>query len=127
MEKQFNREDRLMKKLLNEAGERPSVDFKSNILSRIESRKVEIKPYKPLISNSVWFVLAGVMISSMIGLYFINSDVSFNYDFDYEIFGNINMPRIDLSQNMKYAVAFVALFFLQIPFLKRFIDREYQV
>ncbi|GAA4316195.1 hypothetical protein GCM10023115_25760 [Pontixanthobacter gangjinensis] len=128
MEKRFNREDELIKKLLNEAGmEKPSVNFKSQILHKIEARKVELTPYKPLISAPVWFLLAGVMLSSMLGLYIINAEVSFPYSINFDLFERINLPKIDLSRNMQYAIAFVALFFLQVPFLKRLMDNEYRL
>ncbi len=131
MEKQFNREDQLIKKLLNEAGtEAPSADFKKRIMMRVENRNAAIKPYQPLIPKFVWYVLGVVLVTSVTGLYMMYADVSLSWSFDYKIprlidMPVINMPTISLSQTMQYAIAFVALFFLQIPFLKRFLDRQY--
>ncbi len=128
MEKQFSREDRLMKKLLNEAGtEKPSADFKKQIMMKVEARNASIKPYEPLISKAVWMALGGVLIASVLTLYFINSDVSFSYDLNFNFLKAIEIPSMNLSRTMQIAIAFVALFFLEVPFLKRFLDREYRL
>ena len=128
MEERYNREDELMRRLLNEAGtEKPSRDFKSQLMMRIESRNAEIKPYKPLISGTVWVVLGGVFLLSMLGLYFINSGISLPFEFTYKIPDLFEIPKLELSKNMQYAVAFIALFFLQIPILKRLMERNYQL
>ncbi len=128
MEKQFNREDELIKRLLNEAGtEKPSAGFKSRIMKTVEARDAEIKPYEPLISKTGWTSIVVISVLSLTGLSFLYADISLFNDlsFDFPLF--INMPEINLSRTMQYAIAFVALFFLQVPFLKRFLDREYQV
>lgn len=128
MEKQFNREDELMKKLLNEAGtEKPSAGFKSRIMMKVEARNAKIRPYEPLISKTGWTSIVVISVLSLTGLSFLYADISFFNDLRFEFPHFINMPEIDLSRTMQYAIAFVALFFLQVPFLKRFLDREYQV
>ena len=128
MEKQFNREDELMKKLLNEAGtEKPSADFKSRIMKTVEARNTEIKPYEPLISKTGWTSIVVISVLSLTGLSFLYADISLFNDLSFEFPHLINLPEIDLSRTMQYAIAFVALFFLQVPFLKRFLDRDYQV
>ena len=128
MEKQFNREDRLMKKLLNEAGtEKPSADFKSKIMLKVEARNAVIKPYKPLISKQGWTGIAVIFVLSIAGLSYLISDISFSNYLNFEFPHLMNMPKFDLSRTMQIAFAFVALFFLEIPFLKKFFDREYQL
>lgn len=128
MEERYNREDELMKSLLKEAGtEKPSSDFKSNIMMRLESRKTELSPYEPLISKSVWIILGGGMIASILALYLINTEYFFDYNLDFEFLSSVKLPSIDLSRTMQIAIAFVALFFLEVPFLKRFLDREYSI
>lgn len=128
MEERYNREDELMKSLLKEAGtEKPSSDFKSNIMMRLESRKTELSPYEPLISKSVWMMLGGGMIASILALYLINTEYFFDYNLDFEYLSSVKLPSIDLSRTMQIAIAFVALFFLEVPFLKRFLDREYSI
>ena len=128
MEKQFNKEDRLMKRLLNEAGtEKPSADFKNRIMMKVEARNTVIKPYEPLITRSGWWTIAAIVAVVMTGLFSLHSDISFTGYLDFEFPHLFDVPKINLSRTMQYAIAFVALFFLQIPFLKRFMDREYQL
>ncbi len=127
MEKQYNREEELVKKLLNEAGaEKPSADFKSRIMLAVEAKK-PIKAYQPLIPIFIWYILGGIMISSVAGLYFIYADMSFTWNIDLQIPKFPDVPRIDLSRTMQLAIAFIALFLLEVPFLKRFVDRQYGV
>lgn len=125
MEKQFNREEELMKKLLNEAGtESPSADFKNRLMMAIENRKAVIT-YKPLIPKFVWYIVAASLVLAVVTLYMMYADVSLSWSFDFRIPQFIELPSIRLSETMQYAIAFVALFFLQIPFLKKFMDRQY--
>jgi len=126
MDKQFNREDRLMRKLLNEAKEEPSVDFKIQIMKMVALRNAKIRPYEPLISKSVWIGIAAVMITFITGVTYLNSDISIP-GLNFGIPDLVNIPEIKLSRTMLYAIAFMALFFLQIPFLKRVLDREYRL
>lgn len=127
MEKQFNREDELVKKMLNEAGiEKPSAAFKSRIMMAVENRK-PVTVYTPLIPKFVWYIVTGCLITAVGVLYIMYADVSLSWSFDFRIPQFIELPSIRLSQTMQYAIAFVALFFLQIPFLKRFVDRQYQL
>lgn len=127
MEKQFNREEELMKKLLNEAGtESPSADFKNRLMMAIENRKAVIT-YKPLIPKFVWYIVAASLVLAVVTLYMMYADVSLSWSFDFRIPQFIELPSIRLSETMQYAIAFVALFFLQIPFLKRMVDRQYQL
>ncbi|MCH4821609.1 hypothetical protein ML462_00350 [Gramella lutea] len=128
MEERYNREDELMKSLLKEAGtEKPSSDFKSKIMLKVESRNTEISPYKPLISKPVWILIGGGVVASILALYLINTDYFFEYDLNFGVLSSIELPRIDLSRTMQIAIAFVALFFLEVPFLKRLMERNYQL
>lgn len=132
MENQFNREEEFIKRLLNETViEKPSADFKAKIMMRIESKKVSVKEYTPLISETVWWLLTIVLAIAIGGFYFqfseIDADFSGNFNFSGAGIPEINFPVIEFSRTTQYAVAFLALFFLQIPFLKRFLDRQYEV
>lgn len=127
MEKQSNREEELLRKLLNEAGnEKPSADFKSNIMTAVRQAAAPIPEYKPLIPQAVWIGIIGVVITSIAALYYINSDFSIDPAANFR-FPKYTLPELHFSKTMQYAIAFVALFFLQIPFLKKFLDRQYRL
>ena len=122
MEKQFNREDALMKRLLNEAGaEKPSANFKSRIMMKVEARKVEITPYEPLISKSGWIRYCCILqFYRVAGLSYLYADLSFSTTLNFQFPHLVDIPKLDLSRTMQIAFAFLALFFLEIPFLKGF-------
>lgn len=121
MEK-LSKEEFFTRKLIKEAGfERPSAAFSANVLKAIAAKKV-VREYKPLISVNVWIALAVLLIFSMIGLYLLTSGQKITWEFGY--FEGLTFPRVELSRTMTYAVGFVALFFLQIPFLKGLLERQ---
>lgn len=129
MEKQFNREEELIKKLLNDSGtEQPSADFKNKIMMQIEAKKASVKTYKPLIPGFVWYAVGAVLVMAIGGLYMQYSDISIdlssNLEFPKFEFPKMNLPNIHFSRTMQYAIGFVALFFLQIPFLKKIMDNQ---
>ncbi|MCP9198340.1 hypothetical protein MKO06_00360 [Gramella sp. GC03-9] len=126
MEKQFDREEELLKKLLNEVGaEIPSAGMKDNIMRQISWKTAKIKPYKPLIPAFMWYIIGGVLLSSMGLLYSMYAEVSFNWDLGSPAFNFFQLPVLEFSKIMQYAIALVGLFFLQIPILKRFLDRQF--
>ena len=128
MEERFNREEELMKRLLQEAGtDTPSIDFKRKLMLKVEARNTEISPYKPLISKNGWIGIASMFALAMAGLFFMHADITFISQLNFEFPHLFDLPQINLSRTMQYAIAFVALFFLQVPLLKRFLDREYQL
>ena len=96
-------------------------------MMKVENKNATVKPYQPLIPKFAWYVLGGILVASVTGLYMMYADVSLSWSFDYQIPQFVDMPNIRLSETMQYAIAFVALFFLQIPFLKRFLDRQYSL
>jgi len=131
MEERFNREEEFLRKLLYEAvTEKPSADFKSKIMRHIEADKTLVNAYEPLISERVWYLVAFAMVLTTGWLYFqfseISIDLSGNFNYLKLEILEIRFPNIHLSRTIEFAVAFVALFFLQIPFLKRVIDKQYE-
>lgn len=130
MEEKFDREEKFFKKLLNDAvTEKPSAGFKGKIMMHIEANKASVKAYKPLISKRDWYLVAITLLVAVGGIFFgLENSINFWENSDYlklEI-PEINFPKFYLSRTILYAFAFVALFFLQIPFLKKIIDRQYE-
>ncbi len=127
MEKHSNREEQLIKKLLSEAGtEKPSADFKTKIMNAVERKSAPMPEYRPLIPQFVWFVVLGIIIMAIAGLYYLNSDVSIDLSANIDI-PKFSIPELHFSKTMQYAIAFVSLFFLQVPFLKKFLDSQYRL
>lgn len=123
MEKR-SREELMMQKLMKDAGlEKPSVDFAANVMKAIAVKKV-VMEYKPLISKKAWVVIFSVVGISFFGLYQMNTGYSLIPNFSFPDFNSFSFPQIELSRTMTWAIAFVALFLLEVPFLKRLIERQ---
>lgn len=128
MEKQFSREEMLMKRLLKEAGtEMPSANFKNNIMQKLAARERVITPYKPLISKQAWMFIFCLSVLWIGGLYFLDADMNLKGHFELELPQFFDMPEIKVAKTMQYAIGFIALFLIQVPFLKRFLDKQYQL
>ncbi|WP_373059764.1 hypothetical protein [Zunongwangia sp. H14] len=118
-----SREEVLAEKIIKTAGlEKPSVNFSANVLKAIADRQ-RVTEYKPLISPGLWVAIAVVVLVTLIGLSMLTSGSSVSSYFSF--MSSIAFPQWNLSRTMIYAIAFVSLFFLEIPFLKRFLVKQY--
>ena len=108
---------------MQEGEEEVSPDFSKNLMARIENRKVEIPPYQPLIPNYAWAVILGLFSVLMLGVYL--NILKLDLALEKNIFEFPEFPEIELSHIMLYGIGFVSLFFLEIPFLKRLLAKQY--
>ncbi|UJH92561.1 hypothetical protein LZ575_08805 [Antarcticibacterium sp. 1MA-6-2] len=123
MEKR-SREELLMQKMMKDAGlEKPSIDFSANVMKAIAVKKAVFE-YKPLISRQAWTIIFSIIGIAFFGFYQMNTGYSLISNFSLPDFNSFSVPKIELSQTMTWAIAFVALFLLEIPFLKRLIERQ---
>lgn len=128
MEKQFNKQDSLVKEWMNELPmESPSPDFTSRVMERITA-KATVTQYQPLISKRVWILIGILFVGALLWLYFNPSSemipaeaTSFLEGFEW----NNPLTEIRLPKTVVYAIGFMALFLLEIPFLKRIMDKAY--
>jgi hypothetical protein len=87
----------------------------------------KIKEYKPLISKSVWFAIFGILIA-MIAYAFLNESPKSQFDIDLSTKISSLIPTIHFSDTTTYAVLIVTLMVLiQIPLLKNYFDRRFEV
>ncbi len=128
MEEPYNKQDEILKKLIKEVPlEKPSLDFSKKVLQQIEMKKGNMA-YRPLISKTAWTAIAAIFIFGIVWIYF--NPASNMYDFATTSFSekiNIKNPfeGFALSTTTAYAIGFMALFFLQIPFLKRILEKNH--
>jgi len=124
MEK-YNAEEEFFKKIIKETGrEKVSPDFYKNVMNAIEVKQTSSFVYEPLISRNVWIALVGVISLSVFGLFLMTTGFSMNWNFGF--INYISVPKIHLSSIMLYAIGFVSLFFLQIPFLQNYMRNQYK-
>ncbi len=118
-------EEEFFKKIIQEAGrEKASPDLYRNVISAIESKQASTLVYKPLISRNVWIAVVLVISLSIFGLFLMTTDFSMNWNFGFMNY--ISVPKINLSSTMLYAIGFISLFFLQIPFLQNYMRSQYK-
>ena len=121
--------DRSTRKLLQEAGlEKPSIGFKNRVMDVIVAQTEMQSVYRPLISKKSWFMVAVVSIICVAVFYYIPMEsgtaleslgISQKMDIDY------SLPNLEISKTTMYAIGFMALFLIQIPFLKRYLEKQH--
>ena len=123
MENSSKKIEKLTQEWVKEAGiEQPSLGFVHNVMDSIEVSASQAKVYQPLISRRGWGLIAILFIASLVAIYLLPLGES-------PYFGNLdfsNLPTfenpfegVEVSKPVLYAVGFLALFLVQIPFLKR--------
>ena len=128
MEEPFNKQDRLVEQLLKELPlEKPSRDFTKNVMRHIE-HKVTRTAYRPLIPKHLWWFIGLVFAAGLYWLY-LNPATSLVDMKSYGLMDASNwknpLENLQLPITAIYAISFMALFLIQIPFLKRLIDKSY--
>jgi len=125
--------DKLAKKVMQSSLlESPSLDFTANIMAKVEaSATSNITVYKPLISKRVWLLISilvigglsyGVLGNDLNGLGLFDT-------IDLSIISNNKITEaisgITFSKTLMYAVGLCGLmFFIQIPMMKHYLDKQ---
>ena len=125
--------DNFVEKVVKESSlESPSLDFTSNIMSQIEAvSQNEITVYEPLISKRVWLAISILVIVSLSYGILGNGLESLGWfdNIDYSIISNNKVTEvisgITFSKTLMYAVGLCGLlFFIQIPMMKHYFDKQ---
>lgn len=129
MEEPYNKQDKILKKLFTEAPlDKPSLDFSKNVMNAIEKQKIR-KLHHPLISKTAWITIATLFIIGLIWLYFNPSSSVYDVE-TLSLSEKLNLKNpfegISFSKTTIYAIGFMALFLLQIPLLKRIVEKRYE-
>lgn len=123
MEKPYSSLEKATKKWVQEAGlEQPSAAFSANVMKAISEKKKISTAYQPLITKRGWLVVVGVFVLSVLLLLFIPTS-------EFSLFDSLQTPQLPafnnpfdnwkVSKTFVYAIGFLLLFLVQIPFLKR--------
>ena len=131
MEKPFNNINKLTKKIIKEGGlHQPSDSFLGNVMETVTLQTVQQEIYRPLISNKIWvFIL--ITLSTMVVILYLNPPLEESFLSQFNIAGKLSFENpfseIKISKTILYGIGFLALFLIQIPFLKRYFERDYQL
>ena len=115
--------EKLTQQWVEEAGiEQPSLDFVQKVMDAVDVSASKSKVYRPLISRRGWSLVAALFVASMVVVYFFPlGEFRYMESVDFSNLPSIQNPfeGMQVSKPMLYAVGFLALFLVQIPFLKR--------
>ncbi len=130
MEKQSKKRDDLTKKLVQEAGTySPSADFVNNVMQSVQAISAKEKVYQPLISKKIlWFIGLCAAVSFILVYLNPTSGIAFVNELDLTALSTVENPFANLkfSKTLLYGVGFLGLFLLQVPLLKKYVERSYQ-
>jgi len=115
--------EKLTQKWVKEAGiEQPSLDFVQKVMDAVDVSASKSKAYRPLISGRGWSLVAILFITSLVAVYLLPlGESGYLKSIDWSNLPSIQNPfeAIKVSKPMLYAIGFLTLFLVQIPFLKR--------
>ena len=126
MEKPYNKTGATTKNWVKEAGlVKPSPTFSMDVLQKIEA-VAEKQQSTPLISGVGWIFVMSVILGSVVILYIYPPKLS--------ILNNVaelsmqkwkeSISALKISDSSFYAFVFLSLFLLQLPFLKKLLDKQ---
>lgn len=125
--------DAFAKKYIKEISiEEPSVDFTSNLMNiLVQKENVSLYKATPLISKKVWFVLIGILVTSIL---YVSRGTSLTWVKMPKLslesyFSKIQIPNLfeglSVSTTMLYAsFFFTIMIFVQIYYLKNHFTRK---
>ncbi|HMC01481.1 MAG TPA: hypothetical protein VKN14_10650 [Flavobacteriaceae bacterium] len=125
--------DRLVNKMMKDVFlETPSKNFETNVMASVNNLSVrKTLIYKPLISKSVWILLAFSFIVFMgyliFGITWQDSESLISINFDYLFNNKITqmLSNIKFSNTFTYAIFSLAfMVVIQIRFLKHYFDKR---
>ncbi|PKA82158.1 hypothetical protein ATE92_0283 [Ulvibacter sp. MAR_2010_11] len=128
MDKPSEKIESFTRKLVKEAGvSKPSIDFKSRVMEAVIQQSQIQKVYQPLLSKQVLGLFVVVIVVGVAVLYFMtfeNSTLLERLDLGRNL--NISIPEMKTSKMLTYAVGCFALFLVQIPFLKKYLEKQHR-
>jgi len=129
MEEQFEKQDTFLRKTIKGLPlDKPSREFHHNLMARIEAKRLALQ-FKPLIPKWVWLFIGIGLVFAIYWLY-LNPSSSYFGDADLSMKDSLQWDEfwqgIQFSKTTVYAVGFLALFLIQVPFLKRLVEKRYQ-
>ena len=126
MDKRSNNLEDFTRKMIKEAGvSKPSLDFSQRVMEAIEAKDKVKSVYTPLISRKIWMFIAAISIGCMVAFYFLpnyGTSILDTFGTNKTLSFDFTLPRIELSKTLIYAIGFMSLFLIQVPFLKQYVS-----
>ncbi|MGM5470723.1 hypothetical protein ACS386_10655 [Flavobacteriaceae bacterium LMO-SS05] len=110
--------------------EAPSFDFTAKVMSQVTATSIStVTVYKPLISKPVWGMLILLALGVVTFSVFSKDTTSFGWldQLDFSRVSNL-FSGIKMSQTAMYSLfMFALMFFIQIPLLKHYFNKRFDV
>ncbi|NQX78704.1 hypothetical protein [Gilvibacter sp.] len=119
--------DALTRKYMNEAGLDPAPeDTYMAIMDQITALNTYSLAYKPLISRKGWALILGGFVLFLIGIFWLPIERFYLNNLPELTSFNLSeyLSGIQMSSTTLYAIGFLGLFLVQLPFLKRLLDSK---
>ncbi len=129
MEKPSKKIESYTGNLIKEAGlQQPSTSFFTNVMNAVEAKKAhQSVVYQSLISKQTWMVLlvASVVVIGFLLMIPSSSETIINLpNLHFEKL-SFHLPELHFSKITIYGLGFLGLFLIQIPLLKRQLEKNY--
>lgn len=128
MEEPSKHFDQTTAKWVKEAGlEKPSFDFTTQVMQKVAAKNITVAP-KSLIPRWGWLVIAAFFVGAIVLLYGNQPSqpgLIEGYLADKSLAIENPFKGMAIPKTFFYGVGFLALFLLQIPFLKKQINKNY--
>ena len=130
MEKPSKNIDKLTQKIIKEGGmHQPSDSFLQNVMETVSLQTVQQEIYRPLISKKIWvFIL--IMLITIVVIQYLTPPLEESFLSQFNIAGKLSFENpfsdVKISKTILYGFGFLALFLIQIPFLKHYFEKDYQ-
>ena len=119
--------DALTRKYMKEAGLDPAAeDTLMAIMDQITALNTYSLAYKPLISRKGWALILGGFVLFLIGIFWLPIERFYLNNLPELTSFNLSeyLSGIQMSSTTLYAIGFLGLFLVQLPFLKRLLDSK---
>jgi hypothetical protein len=116
------------KLMADETLEQPSLDFTDKVMSKVEAIS-RATVYKPLIPQSIWFIIIGSFIA-LVGYIYFKEPLTSSGWLDRFNLSNISISPLqnvsfEFSKTLMYAMVFLAITVsIQIPLLKQYFNKR---
>lgn len=128
MEKRSNKTDKMTQGLIKEIGlHKPSERFTENVMNAVFQLESKKQTYRPLISKKGWLLLFlfTTTIIVVLSVFPINGlNILNGFDLFDKPLIQFSIPEFDISKETIYGIGFLSLFLLQIPILKKQLDKR---
>ena len=124
MEKQFNKNRQLDQWIKDVPLERAPSNFSQQVMNRLDSKPAS-SVYRPLIPKWGWAIVGFFMVALVLWAFWAPASENISMLGEWTPKVSLQNPFEGMSKTSVYAIGFMLLFLVQIPFLKRLLEKNH--